>query len=190
MYMEHQQILVHGKTEAAGQRPNVRPGQGGRRHPKARLLGMGKRGMSESRRQWMVLAFSMAVGFAMIAICSRTSFLYPFMDGVDQNCFMTVGKGMMNGLVPYRDLFEQKGPLLYFLHGLAWLVSHDTWLACIFWRAWLWGVFLWFSWKIWNLYGSRRWSFVWIPVLAALVTFPLHSPAGIMWRSFVSPSWR
>ena len=36
---------------------------------------------------------------------------------------MTVGKGMMHGLVPYRDLLEQKGPVLYFAYGLAALVS-------------------------------------------------------------------
>ncbi len=169
---------VYGKSANTGSRQNggrrtaaKRPARSGRSaSSKGSAFGDGKKGLSESRRQWLVLAFSMAVGFVMIAICSRTSFLYPFMDGVDQNCFMTVGKGMMNGLVPYRDLFEQKGPLLYFLHGLAWLVSHDTWLGVYILESLALGVFLWFSWKIWNLYGSRRWSFVWIPVLAALVT--------------------
>ena len=57
------------------------------------------------------------------------SYLYPYQNRVDQNCFFTVGKGMMTGLVPYRDLFEQKGPLLYFLHGLAYLVSPDSFIG-------------------------------------------------------------
>ena len=66
---------------------------------------------------------------AMITICSKSSFLYPLNDWVDSNCFFTVGKSMMNGLVVYRDLLEQKGPFLYFLHGLAWLISKDTFLG-------------------------------------------------------------
>ena len=44
----------------------------------------------------------------------------------DVNSYFTMGKGMMNGLVPYRDLFDQKGILLYFLYGLAYLLSHTT----------------------------------------------------------------
>ena len=42
---------------------------------------------------------------------------------------MTVGKGMMHGLVPYRDLLEQKGPVLYFVYGLAALVSPHSFFS-------------------------------------------------------------
>ena len=100
------------------------------------------------------------------------------MDGVDQNCFMTVGKGMMNGLVPYRDLFEQKGPLLYFLHGVAWLISNDTWIGVYILESLFLGVFLWYYWKIWNLYGERRWSMAWMPLLALLVTVTSSFASG------------
>lgn len=34
----------------------------------------------------------------------------------------------MNGIVPYKDIFEQKGPYVYFLHGLAYLVSSRSFL--------------------------------------------------------------
>ncbi len=129
-------------------------------------------------RQWLALGMAMLTAFLVMAICSRTSFLYPFMDGVDQNCFMTVGKGMMNGLVPYRDLFEQKGPLLYFLHGLAWLISHDTWIGVYLLESLFLGVFLWYYWKIWNLYGYRRSSMAWMPLLAVLVTVASSFASG------------
>lgn len=68
-----------------------------------------------------------AVGF--ITVCSRSSPLYPLNNWDDANCFFTVGKSMFNGLVPYRDLIEQKGPLLYFLYGLTWFVSNDSFLG-------------------------------------------------------------
>lgn len=51
--------------------------------------------------------------------------LYPFNDWVDANTIFTVGKSILRGLVPYRDLIDQKGPLLFFLHTLGALVSFD-----------------------------------------------------------------
>ena len=81
---------------------------------------------TEYRFQTGMLLYCLFVSFCFITICSKSSFLYPINNGSDIQCFFTVGKGMMNGLVPYRDLAEQKGPLLYFLYGLASLVSGSS----------------------------------------------------------------
>ena len=70
------------------------------------------------------LVFCCAV--AAVSVCSLSSPLYAFNTWVDANCFMTVGKSMLYGLVPYRDLYEQKGPLLYALYALCYLVSHRS----------------------------------------------------------------
>ena len=61
-----------------------------------------------------------------VTVCSLCSPLYPFNNWVDANCFFTVGKSMLFGVVPYRDLYEQKGPLLYALYALAYPVSHRS----------------------------------------------------------------
>ena len=61
-----------------------------------------------------------------VSVCSLSSPLYPFNNWVDANCFFTVGKSMLSGVVPYRDLYEQKGPLLYALYALAYPVSHRS----------------------------------------------------------------
>jgi hypothetical protein len=66
------------------------------------------------------------LSFLLMMICTRSSFLYPMNNWDDVNSYFTMGKGMMNGLVIYRDLYEQKGPYLYFLYGLAYLISHRT----------------------------------------------------------------
>ena len=66
------------------------------------------------------------VSFLILMLCSKNSFLYVFNDWVDGNAFFTMGKGMFNGKVPYKDLFEQKGPLLYFIYGIGYLLSNDT----------------------------------------------------------------
>lgn len=63
------------------------------------------------------------VGAFIMTFCSYTSPAYYFDTSPDNNAFFTVGKAMMHGIVPYKDIFEQKGPFVYFLHGLAYLVS-------------------------------------------------------------------
>ena len=67
----------------------------------------------------MCIGFCLVIAFAGLMICSRSSFLYPYNDWNDANSYFTMGKGMMNGLVIYRDLYDQKGPYLYLLYGIA-----------------------------------------------------------------------
>lgn len=83
------------------------------------LPGDGK--LSTGHKLWL-LVFSAA----LVTVCSKSSPLYPFNDWVDPNCFITVGKSMLSGLVPYRDLMEQKGPVVYYLHALTSLISYRT----------------------------------------------------------------
>ncbi len=66
--------------------------------------------------------------YAVIALllCSKSSPLFYFNDWVDANSFFTVGKSMFNGITLYKDIFEQKGPMLYLIHGLGYLISHTT----------------------------------------------------------------
>ena len=78
----------------------------------------------------VLISFIMAV--LLITFCSKSSFLFPFNDWVDTNCFFTVGKSVMKGLVPYRDLIEQKGPLLYFVHTAASLLSYRSFIGIYF----------------------------------------------------------
>ena len=62
----------------------------------------------------------------IMTICSRSSFLYVFNLCDDANSYFTMGKSMFRGFVPYRDLFDQKGILLYFIYGLSSLMSATT----------------------------------------------------------------
>ena len=70
--------------------------------------------------------FACAASFLVLAVCSKSSFLYPMNDWVDVNCYFTVGRGILHGLVPYRDLYEQKGPLVYYVYALASLISENS----------------------------------------------------------------
>lgn len=122
---------------------------------------------SKKERRW-VLLFCLLTSFVTLMICTRSSFLYPLNDWVDSNCFFTVGKGMFNGQVVYRDLYEQKGVLLYFLHGLCWLISHDSFLGVFFLEIIAGTFFLYYSYRTMRLYCKRA-CLVTLPILAATI---------------------
>ena len=105
---------------------------------------------------------------AAITICSKSSPIYPFNDWVDSNCFMTVGKSMLRGVVPYRDLYEQKGPLLYMLHALTAMVSDTTFIGVYFLEIYAAASFLFYGYKLMKIYQQSV-SILLIPILAAVV---------------------
>lgn len=60
----------------------------------------------------------------LMTLCSAASPLYVIQDWTDVNTYFTMGKGIVHGAVPYRDLFDHKGPYLYFLYAVAYLIHH------------------------------------------------------------------
>lgn len=129
------------------------------------LLQLFKINHKEATAIFFILLLSSA---GTITICSKSSFLYPFNDWVDSNCFMTVGKSVLYGKVPYRDLYEQKGPFLYALHTLASLVSRTSFIGVYFLEIIAAFLFLYYSWRSMQIFNEKR-AIFWIPVLAVIV---------------------
>ncbi len=69
--------------------------------------------------------FLFVYGFLIMFFCTRSSPLYMFNGWVDANAYFTMGKGLVNGLVPYRDLFDHKGPLLFLIYAVGYLIDND-----------------------------------------------------------------
>lgn len=82
--------------------------------------------MKQFLKKHKFLFSSLLISFIFITIGSKNSPLYLINDWYDAEAFMTMGKGLLNGLVPYKDLFEQKGPILYFIYALANIISTKT----------------------------------------------------------------
>lgn len=66
-------------------------------------------------------------------ICYYSSYVSPYYEipvSCDPIIYHLMGRGMMEGLMPYRDLFDQKGPFIFFD---IWLFLRLVWflLACI-----------------------------------------------------------
>lgn len=99
----------------------------------------------ESRR---MLAISALIAAVLLLLFSRCSPLYPTNNWGEANAFFTVGRGMLAGKVPYRDLSLRAGPLVYALHALAACVSGSSFIG-----VWLLEIIalsglLYFSWKL------------------------------------------
>ncbi len=54
-----------------------------------------------------------------------TSPLYKYWYGCDASFFTLVGRGILEGKVPYRDFFDLKGPYFFFIEALGQLMAHD-----------------------------------------------------------------
>lgn len=112
--------------------------------------------------------FCLLTAFAVLTVCTKSSFLYPLNDWVDSNCFFTVGKAVVNGKVLYADIYEQKGPILYFLHGLCYLVSRESFFGVYLVEVLAAAMFLFFAAKTVYLY-CRRGVYFWIPLLGLVI---------------------
>jgi len=54
-----------------------------------------------------------------------TSPFYRLWYGCDASFFTLVGRGILEGKVPYRDFFDLKGPYFFFIEALGQLMAHD-----------------------------------------------------------------
>lgn len=68
------------------------------------------------------LAGLFAVAFLYLLVCSGyTSPLFPDMINYDSAIFMMVGKGILEGKELYAEIFDHKGPILFWLEALGML---------------------------------------------------------------------
>ena len=98
-------------------------------------------------------------------LLTRSSFLYPYNNWDDANSYLSMGKSMMHGAVIYRDLFDQKGPYLYFLYGLSSLISRTDFAGVFAMEVLFGAIDLWLLRRILGLYCSGRTSLALAPIL-------------------------
>jgi len=112
----------------------------------------------------------MLLSALFIGLASKSSPLYPMNDWVDVNCFFTMGRSILDGMVPYRDLYEQKGPVLYFVFAIISLFSRESYIGVYLLEVVTYGLFLYFSGLIAQLYlGKTRIVYLLISIVAALL---------------------
>jgi len=78
---------------------------------------------------------------------------------------------MFHGAVPYRDLFDHKGPLLYFLYGIGYLMDSTGFLGIFFLQVISMFLVLLFAYKIAKLYLDTCVSAVFVAILLPVFSF-------------------
>lgn len=117
-----------------------------------------------------LLVYCLLTAAAVLLFCSKSSPLYPMNDWVDVHCFLTLGKGLLSGLVPYVDLYEQKGPVLYFIYAIVALFSQKSMFGQYLLEVITFGPFLYYSAKLAEIYlGKSKFLYPIAAVLAAVV---------------------
>jgi len=124
---------------------------------------------AKARAEGKIFLLCSIISILSLTLVSKCSPLYAINDWYDPNCFYTVGKGIVRGLVPYRDLAEQKGPLVYFLHALAFLIDGQSMLGVFLFEIISSTVTLYFIYKIARLYVSERQAMLLLPLWALCV---------------------
>lgn len=99
---------------------------------------------------WVLVAVFFALGLALSPITLQC-------PTVDSAIFLTCAKWMQDGMVMYRDMFDHKGPLIYYFDQIGLLGGlTGVWCLCIIWLL----VTTHFVYKICRLFTNEVSSFV------------------------------
>lgn len=121
-----------------------------------------------TNRPVKVYLFCLFTAAVLITLFSRSSLLYPFNNWADTNIYMTIGREMLHGAVPYRDLFDHKGVLWYLLYMAANLVSTKTFLGLYLIEIFSFSIFLFYSWKLLDMFCPSFYAAAVLPFLGCL----------------------
>jgi|GEM_PF-2533842 len=74
---------------------------------------------SDTREKGISILILVIFSAILVAVCSMSSPLYRVNPWIDANSYLVAAKKMADGQVMYRDIFDHKGPILYYLHYFA-----------------------------------------------------------------------
>jgi hypothetical protein len=123
---------------------------------------------SISNRIYHTLLLGIISGIFITLFSYSSSPLYPYSVGRDAAFFRMAGQGMTQGMLPYRDFFDMKGPYLFLIEYIAQLISYGRYGIFIVQILNLWLV-LYIVDKLFLLYGiqeKRRRLFMLLPLLS------------------------
>lgn len=90
----------------------------------------------EVRNDWKSLAIMALFATVTLLLVSADSYTHGLFDHFDSATFYTCGKAWFSGMTPYVDFTDSKGPLLWLIYGVGYLLSPADytgmlWLSCV-----------------------------------------------------------
>lgn len=80
---------------------------------------------------WGVCLF---LAFIILLVASPDSYTHDLFQRTDSANFYTSGKALFCGLIPYVDFTDSKGPLLWLIYGIGYLLSNYSYVG-VFWLS-------------------------------------------------------
>ena len=90
-----------------------------------------------SRTDWKILGIIAVFSTVVLFFISQDSYLYDLHSRCDSAFYYMCGKAWMNGLTPYVDFADSKGPLLWLIYGVAYLLQPTNYIG-VFWITCIW----------------------------------------------------
>ena len=106
------------------------------------------------KRHFRDSIFLLLLSTILVTLFSTCSPLYPINPWDDANVFMTIGKSILKGKILYKDIFDQKGPILFFLHELAAAISYTSFIGIYFFEILGFWCFMWCGLKTLRLFSE------------------------------------
>lgn len=121
--------------------------------------------MLKDKKKIILIIYCIFIATLCITFCSKCSPIYPMNDWVDINAFFTMGRSWLHGLIPYKDLFEQKGPLLYLIYMLGAIISDKSFIGIYIIEIIFYSIYGYIVGKISDLYLKNELKILIIPIL-------------------------
>ena len=97
----------------------------------------------------------MPYSFVLLFFLSPDSYLYDLYYHGDSAVFFMCGKAWMNGMVPYADFADSKGPLLWLIYGIGYLISHHSYIGMFWISVLFYTITLFAAYKLCRLFVDR-----------------------------------
>lgn len=124
--------------------------------------------MKNKLQQFQVLIWPCLIILVASLLFIGASPLYQTNPWDDSNAMLTMGRATINGLMPYQDIIEQRGPFLYSLYAVAAFISHNSFLGLYFVELvnlfLIYGITL----KITQDMGVRNWTADWLALIGPI----------------------
>lgn len=78
-----------------------------------------------------IIFFSLLISIAGREIYMRLSYELHEVYTADNSLYFAVGKGMLHGYAPYRDLYENKPPMVFLLSAISYALTGNFYLVNI-----------------------------------------------------------
>lgn len=79
-----------------------------------------------NKKRFLIWAALALLAVAILAVLSPLCPKSTIISYTDSSVFQYIGSSMLDGVMPYRDVFDHKGPLIYLINGLGWLLHGES----------------------------------------------------------------